>query len=281
MISMVQPLPVGNAIRLFLEPPAGAVSWRVLKKGSDTFTDQNDQSAVVVYDGDERVIVDATVLQNGTLMFYRSFYLLADGTWLAGPTATGTPAATYEEYTTDVMTFLRERLEVGLLVEVQRGNLVPEIGYIQVYMAPPSLERDLRFPLVTMHLDSESSAERGLGEDISGDYFDMEGFGWLESEGWLAQVQITVVGWSLNSDERQELRRAIRRVIIANLPVFDSVGMVQVSLSQQDVDAVSGEFNAPLYQVMNSFSCLAPVRVSSRVDTTISSINVTNRSANG
>ncbi|QNJ57322.1 head-to-tail adaptor [Pseudomonas phage Dolphis] len=223
------------------------------------------------------MIVDARYLKNEQMAFYKPFYF--DGsTWTAGQTAHGAPAAVYEEHSTDVLSFVRERLEAGLLVEVERGNLTSEIGYIQVYTAPPSLERDLRFPLVTIHLESESAADRGLGEDICGDEFDAIGFDWLESEGWLAQVQLQIVGWSLNSDERIELRKAIRRLIVANLPVFDGEGMQQINLSQLDVDAVDGEFNVPLYQVMSSFSCLAPVRVGGRVNPVT---DITVRSTNG
>lgn len=264
MISMVQPLAAGNAIRLFLTPPAGAVNWRVLKKPTDSFTTYDDPSAVLVFEGDDTVIVDAELLQNGATVCYRPFYF--DGTvWTAGATALGTPAASYQENTTDVLSFMRDRIEAGLVVEVQRGNVLPDAGFIQVYTAPPSLERDLRFPLVTIHLESETSAERGLGEDISGDEFDLAGFAWSESEGWLAQVQLTIVAWSLNSDERIELRKCIRRIIIANMPVLATRGIIQVNLTQQDVDAVNGEFGAPVYQVMSSFSCLAPVRVSDQV----------------
>lgn len=277
MITLIQNLYAGNALRLFLEPPIGAVSWRVLRKGSDSFTDQNDTSAFVAYEGDEKIIVDAESLNNEVMAFYRPFYY--DGAaWTAGATASGTPTATYEDSTTDVLSFMRDRVERGLLVEVQRQNLTNDLGYIQVYTAPPSLERDLRFPLVTIHLDSESPGARGIGENISGDEFDAIGFEWNESEGWLAQVQLSIVGWSLNSDERIELRKALRRIVIANLPILASRGIDEVSLTQQDVDAVNGEFGAPIYQVVSTFSCLAPVRVSERIQPitdVITTVNVT------
>lgn len=265
MISIVQPLHIGNALRLFIEPPAGALRWRVLRKGSDAFAGHDDPSALVAYEGDDKVVLDFTALPNEVMAFYRPFYTADGVTWSAGPTSSGTPRATYEEFTTDVMTLLRDRLEAGLKVEVERGNLINELGYVQVYTAPPSLERDLRFPLVTMSMDNDSSDTRAIGEDISGDEFDAVGFGWNESEGWLANVQVTITGWSLNSDERIELRKAIRRVLIANLSVFDEEGMVQINLSMNDVDAVSGEYAAPLYQVMANFSCIAPVRVGGAV----------------
>jgi len=261
---MIQPLHVGNALRLFIQPPTGAVRWRVLRKGSGTFSGHDDASAVVAYEGDERVVVDTAFLQNEVMAFYRPYYTTNGATWAPGPVASGTPAATYEEFTTDVMTVLRERLEAGLLVEIQRGTLVNELGYVQVYTAAPSLERDLRMPLVTLHLENEEPAERGLGEYIGGDDFDSISGEWLETEGWLASVRVAMIGWSLNGDERIELRKAIRRVIIGNLPVFDAAGWLQCNLSQQDMDAVSGEYPAPIYQVMNTFTCLAPVRVGGR-----------------
>jgi hypothetical protein len=281
-IAMVQPLPAGTAIRLFLEPPTGAKYWRVLKMGSDSFGGPDDLDyALIAYEGDERVFVDAEYLQNEVMAFYKPFYRMADDTWLPGATAHGTPVALYEDQATDVQSFVRKRLEEGLLEEVKRGNLVAELGYVQVYTAPPALEQNLRFPLVTITLDNESPAERALGEDIGGDDYDMVGGEWFESEGWLAQVQLSIVGWSLNSDERIELRKALRRIIIANLPIFDDQGMVQVQVTFQDVDALNGEYNVNMYQVMGSFSCLAPVRVGRRYGEGEIISDITIRSTNG
>lgn len=267
MISMVQPLHAGNALRLFFEPPAGAVQWKVLRKGSDSFSGHDDPSAAVIYEGNEHVIVDAKFLQNQVMAFYRPFYTSDGVTWTPGPTANGTPAATYVETTTDVLSFLRERLEAGLKVEVERGNLQSELGYVQVYVATPSLEQDLRFPLVTLHLDDEADSVRGIGDDIAGDVYDDLTDEFEEAEGWLSQVQCSVVGWSLNGDERIELRKALRRLVLANMQVFAAQGWEQISLSMQDVDAVNGEYPAPIFQIVGSFRCLAPTRVSGSVGT--------------
>lgn len=266
MISIVQPIHVGNALRLFIEPPAGSVRWKVLRKGSDTFSSHDDLTALVAYEGDERVIVDSAHLQNEVMAFYRPFYTTDGVVWTAGATASGTPSATYVEKTTDVVGFLRERIEAGLLVECQRGSFATELGYIQVYTASPSLERDLALPLVTVHLENETPSVHAVGQDISGDYFDGIGDAWEESDGWIASVSVTVIGWSLNSDERGEMRRALRRIVLANMPVFADKGWDQVEVSFQDVDAVNGEYPAHIFQVMGTFSCLAPVRVVSDVD---------------
>lgn len=264
---MVQPLSVGNALRVFMEPPATATAWRVLRKGSDAFSGPTDTSAIVAYEGEEKIWVDSAFLQNGVKAFYRPYYTNDGGaTWTAGATADGTPAATYAELTTDVLSILRDRLEAGLKVEVERGNLNTPLGYVQVYTASPSLERDLNFPLVTLHLENEEPSIRAIGEDISGDYYDGLG-NWEESDGWIAEVRITLIGWSLNSDERIELRKALRRIVVANLPVFADEGWEQVALSLQDIDAVNGEYPAHIFQVMGNFTCLAPVRVAGNPDT--------------
>jgi len=278
MISMVQPLHVGNALRLFIEPPVGAVEWKILRKGNGVFSGHNDPAALLAYQGDDRVVIDIASITNGVMQFYCPFYTTDKVTWTAGAVASGTAHADYEEHTTDVLTYLRDRLEVGLKEECDRGTFATELGYVQVYTAPPSMERDLRFPLVTLHLDNEEPSERGIGDVISGDVFDSVGFDWQESEGWLAGVRVTVIGWSLNGDERLELRKAIRRLVLANLTVFEGLGWSQVSLSQQDVDAVNGEYPSPLYQAMGTFSCVAPVRVGGSVDA-IS--DVISRSLNG
>lgn len=265
MITMVQPLHIGNALRLFIQPPAGAVLWRVLRKGSDTFTGPDDAEALVAYEGGERVIVDSHYLQNEVMAFYRPYYTQDGTTWTAGPTAHGTPVADYDDYATDVLSLVRERLEVGLKVEVERKNLQNELGYIQVFTSPQALDQGGRFPLVSITLESETDEVRAIGDDISGDEFDSVGFDWLESEGWLARVQLSIIGWSLNSDERNELRKAIRRIIVGNLQVFTNAGLDQIGLSMNDVDSVGEEYNAAVYQVQASFSCLAPVRVGGRV----------------
>ena len=264
VISMIQPLHVGNALRLFLEPPLGAVQWRVLRKGSDTIAGHDDATAAVAYEGADHVIVDAGNILNDVGLFYQPFYTVDGATWTTAPAAFATPRATYAELTTDAFDLLRSRLELGFKVEVDRQNIAAELGYVQVYPAPPGLNDDLRFPLVTIHLESEEPGERAIGEYIGGDEFDSTAFDWGDDEGWLASVRIQIATWSLNPDERVVMRKALRRIVIGNLPVFEADGLTSVTLDLSDVDYLNGEFGAPVYQTMANFSCLAPVRVGGR-----------------
>lgn len=275
MIAMLQPLSIGNAIRVILDPPAGSLRWRILRKVSDTFTDQSDPGALLVYEGTENTALDTVSLQNGTPYFYRPFYW--NGTaWTSSTSASGTPNATYEDASTDVLTIVRDRLDAGLQVEVQRQTLVPQSGSIPVLNAPPVFQ-DTRWPVVTVHLLVDAPAERGLGEVLEPDAFDLPAGLWDESEGWLAHVQLAVIGWSQNPDERIALRQALRRLIVANLSVFDASGMIKIEFSQQDVDAVSGEYPAPVYQTAGTFTCMAPVIVGDQVDE-ITDVQVTGTS---
>lgn len=263
---MLQPLHVGNAIRLFLQPPAGAEYWRILKMGYNGFDDPDYLDfSVEVYEGEELVVVDSKNLINENKVFYRPYYMMSDNTWQAGGVVNSTPTCSYEDYSTDVLSFVRQRLEEGLLVEIQRETLINDLGYIQVFTAPPSLEQNLRFPLVTITLEDESPNTRGLGDDISGDEYSHLEDDWFESSGWIADVRLSIVGWSLNSDERITLRKAIRRIIIGNLPVFAAEGMDMIHFSMSDVDALNGEYNANIYQVMGTFTCIAPVRAGGSV----------------
>lgn len=265
-ISLLQPLHIGNAIRIFLNPPAGAVAWRILKMGNDGFAGPEDLDyALIAYEGDERVFVDSENLRNEQKVFYKAYYRMGDGSMQESPTADATPVASYEDHSTDALSVLRQRLEDGLKVECDRKNIIHEYGHVQVLTAPPALDQNLRFPLVTLTLEDESPAERGIGENISGDEFYPLEDSWFESDGWIAGVRISIVAWSLNSDERIEMRKAIRRIILGNIPVFSSVGMDLVNLTMSDVDALNGEYNANIYQVMGTFTCIAPIRVGGSV----------------
>lgn len=279
MIHTIQPLHIGNALRLFIDPPAGAIRWKVLRNGSGTFSGVDDPGAFVAYLGDDKVFIDSAHLVNDRLHYYQPWYFNGQA-WTAGPVASGTPHADYTEYSTDALEFLQQRLEAGLKVECERGNFQPELGYIQVYSAAPAVDQQLRFPLVTIHLESEDPDLRMLGDNISGDEFDQAGFSWNESEGWWASVNLTIIGWTINADERKELRRAIRRLVIGNLPVLTDAGFAQCSLSMQDIDAVNGEYPSPVYQVMGTFSCLAPVRVGGPARA-VTDVEVFSRSTNG
>lgn len=264
MISFIQPLAAGNALRISLEIPDGATSMRLLRKVSDSFSGWNDPAALVVADATAISVLDAEALFNGTLYYYRSYYLI-NGTWTdSGATRSATPAATYQEHGVDVLSLVRERLDLGLQAEVLRGTLTHQDGHIPVYTAPPVFD-ETKWPIVTVHLQGDASAERAIGELVSPDEFDSVGEQWDESEGWLANVQVMLMAWSLNPDQRLELRKAIKRIIIANLPVFGDAGMMQVQLSMQDTEDFES-YSAPVYQAMGTLSCTSMTVVGSNVD---------------
>lgn len=281
MISYAHPLPIGNAVRLILEPPADAVRWRILRKASDSFAGHDDASAAVIYEGNETTLVDTHYLQNDAMAFYKPFYSADDGaTWTEAATASATPRATYYDYSTDVMDFLRDRLEAGLKVEVERGVIAAEHGYVQTFSAPP-LQEVAVFPVVTLHLESEKPGERAIGEYIGGDEFDIAEGDWEDSDGWLADVRLQIIGWSLNADERSALRKAIRRVVVGNLSVFNSRGIQEIDLELSDVDAMNGEYGVPqMFQVVGVFTCQAPVNVGGKVNA-IKDVEVNARSIDG
>lgn len=264
MISFAQALPIGNAIRLVLSPSAGAVSWRVLRKSADTFTGHDDPDALVVVDGDETSTIDRQTVANGQTYYYR-FYWHDGAQWNdAGSSVQVTPAATYREITDDALMLVRERIDLGLQEEVQRGNLRHRNGKIPCLTAFPWHQKN-PWPVVTVHLSSDSSNGRAIGELMEPDSYDADAGTWQEAEGWFSSVQLDVIGWSQNPDERQELRQAIRRIVIGNLPVFDDAGLLQIDFRMIDQEE-PGEQNTIVYKAVGSFSCLSPTQVAGDVD---------------
>ena len=260
MIKQILPITIGNALKIFLSPPSSAVAWRLLRNNTGTFIDENDPAASVIYDGTQlNYIVDYQQLFNGTTYFYCLFSF--DGAvWTNSAVVSAIPSVSISDDCVDVLSVVRDRIDDGLQNEVQNGFLSPQTGQIPVLNAPPVFE-DTNWPLVTVHVTSDGSSERGIGEMFSPDLFDTETQMWGEFEGWLAHVQLTIIGWSKNPDERINLRKALRRIILGNLPVFDSFGIVKIDFSQQDIDELQA-YPAPVYQSMGTFSCEAPAVVS-------------------
>lgn len=271
MITLIQSLPAGTAMRIFITPPAGATKWRVLRRTADAFTGPTDAGAFVVSDGQDNVVLDTTGLVNGTEYFYK-VYSLVGGAWVADVAISATPSATYTDDSTDAQEIVRSRLQAGLLVEVQRNNLTHDTGRIPCLLSVPTFE-DAKWPLVTVHVTNAAPEERFLGEEPFPDSFNSDTNFWEGDEGWLTRVQLSIVGWSLNGDERKILREAIRRVVQANLPVFDGLGLYEIEISQQDQDDFES-YSAPVFQSVMSFSCLAISAVMSE-DIPVSNVTVT------
>lgn len=263
----VSPLFIGNALRIQLAPPAGSKLWNLLRNTSGTFAGPTDPASTLVAQSNKKVIYDAVGLTNGTKYFYQAYYW--DGTQFtvdAGEPANGTPAAAYFDDSTDALTLLRDRLDVGIQNEVAAGRLKPgqnAAGVIAVKTAPPIFEQT-QFPIVVVHLTTESPAEHGIGESIGQDVQGTDGQ-WSESEGWLANTSISVVGWCLNPDDRIAMRKALRRLIIGNLQVLYTAGLREIEFTQQDTEELTGLYGAPVYWAECSFSCLSPLAVSGRL----------------
>jgi hypothetical protein len=263
MISFVRSMAAGTAVKVVIRPIEGAARWRLLRRADDAFAGPDDEDALLVYDGVETGIIDVQALANGQVYYYRAYYLVGDA-WTPSATVSCTPAATFLDVSVDAKLTLRERLDDGLRALLGRGAIVHPKGHIPVLTAPPSID-DVVFPVVTLHLTSDAPQERGLGDVPNHDTREVNVEKWTEHEGWLSRVQVAVIGWSLNSDERDLLRKAIRAVVLANLPVFDFLGMQLVEFSQQDAEDMEN-FNAPMHQSIGTFSCTVPAIVDSTLD---------------
>lgn len=265
MITFLKPLAAGNAVQILLAPPEGAAHWRVLRRTAGQIAGPDDAGAVLVADGStDESILDMEGVANGAPHTYRAFYWIGAG-WSASEAETVTPAATYAGLGPDVQAVVRERIELALAVEVARGALVPpDGGRIRVTTAPYALPDKVSFPMVSVHIDDDMPAERFIGELLAGD-LSQEGGAVTQSEGWLSRYVLSVVGVSRNTDERVALRKAIKRAVMANLPIFDAVGMMQVQFSQRDDDQFGRDDGAALHFTRGTLTCLAPSAVSADI----------------
>ena len=255
-------MPAGNAVQIILSPPAGAVRWRVLRRLDAAFTGEADAGAVLVEDGREHAVMDVVGLTNGTTYYYRDYAQLGDGSWAAGAVATAVPAYSVTDAYDDVLVLVRDRLRLGLAAERAAGRFA-STDPVAVLTAPPQFS-ETAWPVVTVHLANDAQAERGLGEYLDAN-FDTDLDMWHDDEGWLSRVRLDIIVWALNPDQRIALRQAVRRVLQANLPVFDSRGIVQIEFSQSDVEDFQS-YAALVYQTVFSFSCVAPQGVRSTTD---------------
>lgn len=280
MISLIVPAAVGNAVRIVVQLPDTAVHWRVLRNTTGVFPAFDDALSMVVHDANESdplQFLDASDLVNGTLYYYQGFYWDGAAWTTDAAPVTVTPATTYLDDSADAQTVVRDRLDVGIQAEIARGALKPVAGSIKVLLAPPVFE-DTKFPCISVHMKNEAPVNRALGEEIANDQQDTFTTLYDDHEGWGAKTQLDVIGWSLNADERMALRKAIRRVMAANLGVFDEALLMQIEFSQSDVEDF-GTYNAPVYQTVGVFSCFAPIAVNvpgpsiTTVDSTVIPIN--------
>lgn len=261
MIAVIDQVPSGNALRLVLQPRGGATLFRVTRGASELALDGPDAGAVV-YEGGELSFLDTAGLVNGTEVWYRAFYMVA-GEWRGTPAVSQTPRATFADYSADPVALVRDRLALGLAEIVRRtlaGDpipgvvLSPKTGSVPVLVGTPLFE-GVSFPLLTLHLVDDADQVRGIGEGGPHDAFAEDSV--EQYEGWYSRVQISITGWSKHPTERKELRKAIKSLVIANLPVLDAGGLAQVSFRATEHDEMSA-YPEPVYQVLGTLTCLAP-----------------------
>ena len=266
-ISYLRSLPIGNAVELLLAVDADAVRLQLLRRIDANFVGPDDPGATVIYDAirhvtpqnDRLSLLDTEDIVNGVPLFYQAYG--NDGAqWIASSIETVTPTQRLTDRSIDPLLCVRDRLKAGLQAEVAAGRLKPASAKVPVWTAPPQAEFT-SWPVVTVKLESDRSAERAIGETIDQDYRLAPPDDWLETEGWLSHVTLSVVGWSQNPDERIALRQALKRIVIGNLPIFASMGLITPDWNQQDSEDFES-FKAPVYQTVGTFTCLAPSMIS-------------------
>lgn len=241
---------------------------RLLRRVDASFAGPNDPNAAKVYEGTEEPPFTDIGVTDATQYYYKD-YGFDGAAWLDNdaPPQSVTPNATYEEGTLDVRKLLKARLAAGFAQEIARGLLPLKttverpVAAVKLLLAPPD-SRENQWPVCSIHLDSESPIDRGVGEDITGNT------AVDQSEGWLAQPIFAIEAWSQNADERHELQRSIRRILQANLSVLNDLGVAQVEFDSKDVDflAPQSPFGITVYCTSFGLRCKVPTFVYSDPD---------------
>lgn len=263
MLAMAYPLPAGNAVRLILSPPSGAAELRIMRRDDAVPpASESDASALEVYRGSPvRSHTDWAAVPDGVTLYYRAFWRVA-GVWVDGGIKSVRADARFVDRSVEPLLVLRDRVDLGLRPYVARGELRPQTGAIPVLIASPLIE-ETPIPVVTVHLESESSEVVPVGSELA----DRGGV-----VGFLSRARMQVVGWSLNVDERLVLRRALTAILAANRDVFEEAGMAELDVSFADQDDFT-TYSAPLYQAIGTVSCVA-VREIALPHTLVSAVSV-------
>jgi hypothetical protein len=259
VFALIEALPAGNAVRFILAPPADAAAWKVLRRIAQAPTGPTDPDAVLVADWSRaEAWLDDEGLTNGIPVHYRVFYRDAAGAPLLphAPAVTVTPAATARDTSASPLRLVRRRIEAGLAVAVAAGLLRPASGRVPILLAPMADPNKITLPIVSVHLESDRPLERGLADAIAME--DLGADGWDETTGWLSEVQINVVGVSLNPDERITLGEVLKHIIQTNMSVFAAHGLLRPAFSVSHSEMPPETTGAPLYVAAGTLTCLAP-----------------------
>lgn len=264
-IVLIESMAAGDAVRLYVQPRDDATAWRILRRTDQAPVDQDDPAASLIKEATEQT--DGSVLRsavdlaarNGTAHYYAVFYRDAADQWTVRDDRTITPEALYSSYSVDAFTLVLARLRLGFGVEVGRGVFVPRSASgrpagVEVLSGPPVWD-ETAWPVVTVQLAEDSSAERFIGDQPNQSRLTD-----ADDVGWLSRYQIIITAWSLNPDERHALKLALSRVLMANLSLFGAAGLLQVDLSLRHGEDLTS-YPAPVYQAIASLDCLAPTQL--------------------
>ncbi len=251
---------VGNAVILQLDAGGAELVRRVLRRADNSFSGPSDPDARLIYEGVGARAVDLAAA-NGTAWHYKAFSLV-DGAFVDNDSepVVATPQARYQPLGVDIEAALKLRLELGLAQEMERGLLRVKLLGRNGAQAPlriavvygPALFGETDWPVVSVQLKNSTPAERSVGESLfGGDEF--------EGESWLSAQSVEITAWTQNPDQRREMRLALTRIVMANLPILEALGVVLADPRVTVMDFLdNSQFPVPVYAASISLSVFVP-----------------------
>lgn len=231
-----------------------------MRNSVDVFPDQD--SGVIVYEGNFRSFVDIAGIENDDLLYYRPFYW--DGSaWTAGATRSVTPSLRIVDRSVDVISLVRDRLDQGLNSLLRRGDLKHPNGVIPVLTASPQIE-ETSFPVVTVQLQNDSDAQHFIGDQFCPPIENAD-FTVTDTDGYFSDITIDVVSWHKNGDERKLYRRALKSILLGNIDVFTDAEMQEFHYRYADAEDFQ-TYPMPVYMCQCTLTCIAPSAIVSTSD---------------
>jgi hypothetical protein len=270
------PLSIGNAVKLSFIPPSDD-EWagtRILRKAGTisvpaVISGPTDAAATIIWDqsgettnqslDEARWMLDIQGLVNGILYTYAAYAYDAVPNYSDVLTITVTPAVTYTYQSFELKDLFLDRLPVTMADELLRGMIRLKSGVtkIPVISASPAPGSEDTWPVVSVHLDSDAMNTEAIGHETGGQTFNEGTNLWVTNEGAYFAQAVSVLAWTLNPEERDEMRRALKRQITVVMHELVELGQAaQLGLNLQDAEEFS-LYPAPVYFAICHVTCLA------------------------
>ena len=281
----VRPFGYGGGVRLYWLNPTDATFHhvKILRKTVNSFSGPNDPAATVIYSGKgsqtaphqlvfrpsptipevrHRYTIDSKGVLWATPYYYAVYAMnAAENDVSAAVVKSGmTPdVSVFEEV--DVIGLLLEYIGAYFKRQIAvQGLMMPAgITAIPVLDSPPLIET-VKFPCVSIHLDTDAPEGYAIGDDLN--QLSQDGDSPVYRRGYLASFTLAITGWTENPEIRRQLYRHLKGCLLSARQLLEANGVINTRLIGRYAEDFDG-YNVPLFSA--AFSLTGQLQASVRV----------------